>query len=58
MALQSARDKLAIFPEIWLFMRVRKKFWLGPILLVLVLLGLLIVFTQGSALAPFIYALF
>jgi len=56
--LTGAREKLAIFPEIWSFMRVRKKFWMGPILLVLVLLGLLIVFTQGSALAPFIYALF
>jgi hypothetical protein len=51
-------DKLSIFGELWKFMRVRKKFWLGPIMLVLVLLGLLIVFTQGSALAPFIYALF
>jgi hypothetical protein len=52
------REKLGIFAELWRFMRVRKKFWLGPILLMLVLLGLLIVFTQGSALAPFIYALF
>jgi hypothetical protein len=56
--LSSARDKLSIFGELWLFMRVRKKFWLGPIMLMLVMLGLLIVFTQGSALAPFIYALF
>jgi hypothetical protein len=52
------RDKLGIFHELWLFMRVRKKFWLGPIMVVLLLLGLLIVFTQGSALAPFIYTLF
>jgi hypothetical protein len=56
--LNDARHKLAIFGELWQFMRVRKKFWLGPIMLVLVLMGLLIVFTQGSALAPFIYALF
>lgn len=56
--LAGTREKLGIFPEIWKFMRVRKKFWLGPILLVLILMGLLIVFTQGSALAPFIYALF
>jgi len=56
--LGDARDKIGIFPELWRFMRVRKKYWLGPILLMLVLLGLLIVFTQGSALAPFIYALF
>ncbi|HZL83837.1 MAG TPA: DUF5989 family protein [Candidatus Krumholzibacteria bacterium] len=47
-----------MFRELWNFMRVRKKFWLGPILLVLVLLGMLIVFTEGSALAPFIYTLF
>ena len=56
--LTDARSRFAIFGEVWRYMRVRKKFWLGPIMLVLVLLGLLIVLTQGSALAPFIYALF
>jgi hypothetical protein len=56
--LADARSRLGIFGEVWRYMRVRKKFWLGPIMLVLVLLGLLIVLTQGSALAPFIYALF
>lgn len=55
---QNIASKLSIFHELWLFMRVRKKFWLGPIMLVLMLLGMLIVFTEGSALAPFIYALF
>ena len=44
--------------EFWLFLRVRKKWWLAPIVLVLGLVGALIVFTQGSALAPFIYTLF
>ena len=44
--------------ELWGFMKERKKFWLLPIFLVLVLLGSLIVFTQGSAVAPFIYTLF
>ncbi len=44
--------------ELWGFMRVRKKWWLGPIVLVLALFGALIVFTQGSALAPFVYTLF
>jgi len=44
--------------EFWLFLRVRKKWWLAPIVLVLGLMGLLIVATQGSALAPFIYTLF
>ena len=43
---------------IWDFLKVRKKWWLTPIVLVLLLLGLLIVLTQGSALAPFIYTLF
>ncbi|MGH7769051.1 MAG: DUF5989 family protein [Candidatus Binatia bacterium] len=44
--------------ELWAFMRERKKFWLAPIIIVLVLLGGLIVLTQGSAVAPFIYTLF
>ncbi|WP_456426140.1 DUF5989 family protein [Rhodocaloribacter sp.] len=50
--------KLRILGEFWQFLRVRKKYWLAPIVLLLVLLSLLIVLTQGSALAPFIYALF
>jgi hypothetical protein len=44
--------------DLWSFMRVRKKFWLAPIIMILVLLGALIVLTQGSAVAPFIYTLF
>jgi len=44
--------------ELWFFLRQRKKFWLLPILLVLVLVGSLLVFAQGSALAPFIYTIF
>jgi len=44
--------------ELWMFMRERKKFWLLPIVLVLVLFGGLVVLTQGSAVAPFIYTLF
>ncbi|NIM19388.1 MAG: hypothetical protein GTO51_03305 [Candidatus Latescibacteria bacterium] len=50
--------KLSIFGELWAFMRVRKKWWLGPIFFFLLILSLLIIFTEGSALAPFIYALF
>jgi hypothetical protein len=50
--------KVHILGEFWRFLRVRKKFWLAPIVFVLVLLSLLIVMTQGSALAPFIYSLF
>ncbi len=44
--------------DLWQFMRQRKKFWLAPIISLLLLLGALIVFTQGSAVAPFIYTLF
>ena len=44
--------------DLWGFMRERKKFWLAPIIMVMVLLGVLIVVAQGSAVAPFIYTLF
>jgi hypothetical protein len=44
--------------ELWSFMKERKKFWLLPIVISLVLLGSLVVFTSGSAVAPFIYTLF
>jgi hypothetical protein len=44
--------------ELWEFLRIRKRYWLAPIVLVLILLGALIVFTEGSAVAPFVYALF
>ena len=49
---------MAFLTEFWQFLRERKKFWLLPILLMMVLLGGLIVLTQGSAVAPFIYTLF
>jgi len=49
---------MSIFRELWEFMRVRKKFWLLPIVIVMVLLGGLLVLAQGSAVAPFIYTLF
>ncbi|MEJ1487438.1 MAG: DUF5989 family protein [Candidatus Sedimenticola sp. (ex Thyasira tokunagai)] len=44
--------------DLWGFMKEQKKFWLAPIIIVLILLGLLVVFAQGSAIAPFIYTLF
>ena len=44
--------------ELWAFMRERKKFWLLPIITILLCVGILIVLTQGSAVAPFIYTLF
>ena len=49
---------ISLLSELWAFMRVRKKWWLAPILVTMVMLSALIVFTQGSAVAPFIYALF
>jgi hypothetical protein len=55
---EAKMSKLSIVSEFWNFMRVRKKWWLGPIVLVMLMLSLLIVLTQGSALAPFIYTLF
>ena len=44
--------------ELWEYMKVRKKFWLAPIFLIMLLLGILIVLAEGSAVAPFIYTLF
>lgn len=44
--------------DIWLYLKERKKFWLAPVIIVLVLLGFIIVFGGGSAIAPFIYTLF
>lgn len=51
-------EKLSILKEFWSFLRVRKKWWLAPIVILLVTLGLILVVTEGSALAPFIYSLF
>jgi len=55
---KAGASRLGIFAELWAFMRVRKKWWLGPIVFVMLLLSVLIVLTQGSAVAPFIYTLF
>ena len=49
---------MSILKELWTFMRVRKKFWLLPIMIMMVIFGGLIVLTQGSAVAPFIYTVF
>ena len=51
-------SKISILMEFWQFLKVRKKWWLTPIVIFLLLLGILIVMTEGSALATFIYALF
>ena len=47
-----------LLQDLWLFMRERKKFWLAPIIVLMVALGALLVLAQGSAIAPFIYTLF
>jgi len=47
-----------LLKDLWAFMKERKKFWLLPIVLVMLLLGGLLIFAQGSAVAPFIYTLF
>ncbi len=49
---------MSFLKELWTFMKVRKKFWLLPIMLIMLLLGALIVLGEGSAVAPFIYTLF
>lgn len=49
---------LDLLTDIWDFLKVRKKFWMAPIIVVMLVLGMLIVLTQGSAIAPFIYTLF
>jgi hypothetical protein len=49
---------LSLVKELWRFMRARKKYWLWPIVVIMLALGGLVVLTQGSAVAPFIYTLF
>ncbi len=49
---------LELVKDIWDFLRVRKKYWLAPLIITIVLMGALIIFTQGSVVAPFIYTIF
>ncbi len=49
---------MSLIAELWAFLRARKKFWLLPILVIMLLVGALLVLAQGSAIAPFIYTLF
>ena len=51
-------SKIAVLKELWDFLRVRKRYWLAPIVIILGLLSLLIIFAESSAVAPFIYTLF
>jgi hypothetical protein len=56
--LKDMRERLGIIGEFLAFLRYRKRLWLAPLIVILLLLGLFIVFLEGSALAPFIYTLF
>ncbi len=49
---------MGILKELWIFLKVRKKLWLAPIITILLVLGGLLIFAQGSVVAPFIYTLF
>ena len=51
-------SKARVIHEIWMFMRYHKKYWLAPIIIVLILVGILLVLAKGSVIAPFIYTLF
>lgn len=51
-------SKLAIFSDLFAFLRIRKKWWLLPLVFLIVILGIILVFAQGSPLAPFIYTVF
>ncbi len=52
------KDFFELITEIWDFLKIRKKYWLAPLIITIVLMGALIIFTQGSVIAPFIYTIF
>ena len=49
---------LDLVKDVWDFLRIRKKYWLAPLIITILLMGALIIFTQGSVVAPFIYSIF
>jgi hypothetical protein len=55
---ENRKTAVSMIKELWAFLRVRKKLWLWPVVIVMALLGVLIVLAEGSAVAPFIYSLF
>ncbi len=55
---KNSDSTLSIVGELWDFMRVRKKWWLGPIIIFFLMLSILIIVTEGSAVVPFIYSIF
>ena len=52
------KDFFELAKDLWEFLKVRKKYWLAPLIITIVLMGALVVFTQGSVVAPFIYSIF
>ena len=52
------KEFLELIIDIWDFLKVRKKYWLAPLIVTILLMGALIIFTQGSVMAPFIYSIF
>ena len=52
------KDFLELINDIWAFLKIRKKYWLAPLIITIIIMGTLIVFTQGSVVAPFIYSIF
>jgi hypothetical protein len=56
--LKRLKSGVSLLGEFWAFMRMQKKWWLAPLIVILILMGILIIMTEGSALAPFIYAIF
>jgi len=52
------KDLLDLSKDIWDFLKVRKKYWLAPLIITIILLGALIIYTQGTVVAPFIYTIF
>ena len=55
---QDMKDFIDLIKDIWDYLKIRKKYWLAPIIITILLMGALILFTQGSVLAPFIYTIF
>jgi hypothetical protein len=54
----NSEDDMSFIKELWMFLRVRKKLWLAPLIIVIVIMGSLLIAAQGSVIAPFIYTLF
>ena len=52
------KDFIDLIRDIWDFLKIRKKYWLAPLIITILLMGALIIFTQGSVVAPFIYSIF